>query len=354
MAVPDREYWPTLDWRIASPGSQGLDSAILAGIHEYGLQTRPPVNGYVVTRHGYIVYEEYFRSYHQGSYNSVNSVTKSIISMLVGVAITKGLIASLDQPIFDILSDVPLDDDRKRRITIRHLLTMTSGFSRDSVDAAWPMHVHDPVGVISSRPLDHDPGSHFFYDDNAVHLLSIVLTRLTGMSAARFAHLELFEPLGIWTDPSSRFLWRTDPDGPHTFHQSATGWPEDGLLWNCDRVGHSVAPYGVHLTLREMAKLGLLYLNGGYWEGRQIVDARYVEESTRPHNGGGSPGGLPYGFLWWMASGGGSGYVALGFGSQMIRVLPREDIVIICTTTPTRDPTDVTGRFVTPAIVDRG
>jgi CubicO group peptidase (beta-lactamase class C family) len=353
VAVTRGDYWPTKGWRASNPEAQGLNSATLAGIHQFGRQTKPPVNGYVVTRHRYIVYEEYFRGYHSGSYNSVNSVTKSIISILVGVAITKGLIASLDEPIFDILSDAPLDDDRKHRITIRHLLTMTSGFSRDSVDRAWPMHVQDPLGVISSRPLDHDPGSHFFYDDSAVHLLSIMLTRLTGLSAAQFAFTELFEPLGIWTDPSSRFLWRTDPDGPHTFHQSATGWPDDGLLWNCDRAGHSVAPYGVHLTVRDMAKLGVLYLNRGCWDGRQIVDPGYMEESTRQHSRGGSPGGSPYGFLWWMASDGGPDYVALGFGSQMIRVLPKEDIVIACTTTPTRDPMDVTGRFVRPAILDQ-
>ncbi|HLG72731.1 MAG TPA: serine hydrolase [Chloroflexota bacterium] len=354
MAASERDYWPTDGWRTSTPEEHGLDSNILAGIHEFGLHTDPPANGYVVTRHGYIVYEEYFRGYHEGSFNSVNSVTKSVMSMLIGIGLKKGLLSSVDQPIAQFFPECHLDDERKGKITIRHLLTMTSGFSRETAERVWPMDAQDPVSAILERPLEHEPGSHFFYDDAVVQLLSILLTRITGMSAAEFACTELFEPLGIWTDQSSRFLWRTNAGGPHTFHPSSpVSWPENGLLWKCDRRGNSIAAYGLHLTLREMAKLGCLYLNEGRWGDRQIVDAGYVRESTEPQNDGGPPVNRPYGFLWWMARGGASGYTARGFGFQQIRILPKEDIVVACATTPKRLPTEISFRFITPAILDR-
>src|SRR5207249_3127534 len=111
-----------------------------------------------------------------------------------------------------------------------------------------------------------------------------------------FAHTELFQPLGIWPD-SARFLWRRDSPVRHILDSSGR-WPADGLPWTVDRHGHNTGGFGLHLTAREMAKFGYLYLNGGSWQGEQLIAAEYVEESTRRQSPGGPPVGRPHGYLW--------------------------------------------------------
>src|SRR5579875_2223073 len=115
MAASERDYWPTDGWRTSTPEEQGLDSNILAGIHEFGLHTDHPVNGYVVIRRGYVVYEEYFRGYHAGSFNSVNSVTKSVMSMLIRIFLNKGLLSFVDHLIAQFFPECDLDDVRKQK-----------------------------------------------------------------------------------------------------------------------------------------------------------------------------------------------------------------------------------------------
>jgi CubicO group peptidase (beta-lactamase class C family) len=217
-------------------------------------------------------------------------------------------------------------------------MTMTAGFSEDSLNLQRVTDSDDPLGILLSRPIAHTPGSFYFYDDGAVHLLSILLSRLTGVSAAEFALEKLFKPLGVWHQPA-------DPNTKHRFH-AQPGWPTTGLLWKADRVGHNMGSYGLHLTLREMAKFGYLYLNGGRWEDRTLVPHEYVEESTRKQNEGGRPMGAPpgppnaYALLWWKSLNNPAQFSADGFGGQQIMIFPERDMVIAMATSTRWSPWD--------------
>src|SRR6266852_9056393 len=110
-----REYWPTEDWQHAPPEEHGLDPAVLATTNEFAANTEPPVSGYIVVRHGYVVFEEYYRDFSASSYHSVNSVTKSIISALIGIALRDGLLSGVDQRLTDLFPQHAVDS----RITLR-------------------------------------------------------------------------------------------------------------------------------------------------------------------------------------------------------------------------------------------
>jgi CubicO group peptidase (beta-lactamase class C family) len=341
-----RDYWPTVDWRVAAAEEHGLDREVLARTTAFAVHTEPPVNGYVVVRHGYIVFEEYYGGFSERSYHNVYSVTKSITSALIGTALKQGLLESVDQRLVELFPEHPVDD----RLTLRHLMSMTAGFSEESLDMQRVLASDDPLGVLLARPVVHAPGSVFFYDDGGVHLLSILLTRLSGVSAAEFALRYLFEPLGIWQAPA-------DPQARHSF-DAQSAWPATGLLWQADRRGHNVGGYGLHLTLRDMAKVGYLYLNSGRWDDGTVLSREYVEDSTREHNGGGRFGGSPpgptnpYALLWWRSHRNRLHFSADGFGGQQIMVLPDTDMVIAMASSPRNSPWMTPYRFFIPAVRD--
>jgi len=320
----------------------------------------PPIRGIVVVRHGHIVFERYYDGCTHETVHPLNSTTKSVLSALIGIALRKGLLSGLDQRLADLLPEASslIGDVRKRAITVRHLLTMTSGLDRQGdATASWDQLIdpgnHDPVRTSLERPLTSQPGTTFAYDDQSVHLLSAVLTRLSGLSASAFARRELFSPLGIWTSEEVRFVWRADRGCHDLFNRrpawSGDGWPDDGWPWKVDRQGHSLGGGGLHLTLREMAKFGYLYLKGGRWNGTEIVPAWYLRESTTAHSEGGAPAMCPYGYLWWI--GRDDHVFAAGAGGQYIHVLPRHDMVIAQATAPPRNsPHVIFGRFIQPAV----
>ena len=199
------------------------------------------------------------------------SVTKSVLSILVGIAIDKGLLR-LDQRLPELIAEAterPIDP-RAADITLRDLLTMSSGFD--------PHHeMVEGAGVRSSsvwmimRTVRHTPGTHFYYDDEGTNLVAIILRRAVGGNIGEFAKIELFGPLQI-----DRYLWIVDGDG------NLPGF--SGLL----------------LTGRDMAKIGLLYIQQGRWRERQVVSKAYVLNSTRAHIDGSMPGlEAGYGYLWW-------------------------------------------------------
>ena len=233
----------------------------------------------------------------------VMSVTKSVMSILVGIALGQGAFNSLDQHLGDLLPEAlePGVDARVREITIRHLLTMASGFDPDSgpigapaPSALWRWSLH--------RPMLDAPGRRFNYDNQAVHLLSVLLTRAIKQDSTQFAHEHLFRPLGI-----------------------------ENFAWPLDSEGHLQGAFGLSLTARDMAKIGSLYLRGGKWHGRQLVPETYVAEAIRFHNQGGPPvRAANYGYLWWITKPPGEteAYFASGSGGQLIYVVPALDLVV--------------------------
>jgi len=357
-----RNYWPTETWQYATPQQVDMDASMLEQIYGYTSTCIPHIHSLLIVRHGYLVFEEYYHGFQQQSYLSISSATKSIISALVGMALSlplptnnaQSFITSLDQHVLDFFPEYASNetDPRKQALTLRHLLSLTGGFSHE-----FPENYHlDPVRLALARPMLHWPGQQFYYDSQGVDILSGILTRATGRNAATFAYETLFKTLGIWQEDTARFAWKTDPAGANIWHEYAYFDEKDGFLWKIDPQGNNPGGFGIHLTAREMAKIGYLYLNNGLWDGKQVIPADYVAESTRQHSEGGPPVNLPYGYLWWITQHGShAAFFASGYGGKCIYVIPSLDLVFVSTGSSTQGPQshfqEILERFILPAIM---
>jgi len=259
----------------------------------------PSVRALVLARGNCILHEYYAYNSPDGQW-PVHSVTKSVLSILVGIAIDKGLLR-LDQKLPELVAEATDGsiDPRVADITLRDLLTMSSGFAPDEtveVPGVW----NSSVWMIR-RTVKHPPGTHFYYDNQGTNLIAIILRRAVGGNIAEFAKNELFAPLQI-----DRYYWAVDRDG--------------------NLPGYS----GLLLTGRDMAKIGLLYLQQGRWRERQVVSEAYVLDSTHKHSDGGEPANAGYGYLWWTKPirDGSRAYFAAGYGSQLILNLPDRNLVM--------------------------
>ncbi|MBS0430529.1 MAG: serine hydrolase [Proteobacteria bacterium] len=252
----------------------------------------PSVQSAVVLWRGQRVYA-YHRDGNPDTLHDVQSVDKSVASTLVGIAMAEKRFASLDQPIESLMPDwAGLNPDtRTRAITLRHLLSMSTGF-----DTRAPWRSSNPVSAWN-RPLAQAPGSAFAYDNALAPVVGALLEKHTGGPVARYTQEVLTEPLGMGAPALDRATLR--------------------------------------MRTRDMATLGQLWLQGGRWAGVQHIDPDYLDEATAPQNGGGRPGGLPYGLGWWIPPAGPQRrtFFALGFGGQYIWVHPPMDLVIAATST---------------------
>jgi CubicO group peptidase (beta-lactamase class C family) len=309
VTAQEEVFFPTTDWRVSSPEAQGMDSAELAGLFANFSQDEFNLDSLLVLRHGVIVAEAYAPPFEQEMPHHLWSASKSVISALVGILLRDGYLDSLDTPILSLFPDMTAQnvDMNKEAMTVRHLLIMGSGLSCDMY-----MPGGDPgEGMFTSAdwlqyalnlPMAWEPGSEFHYCNANIYILSALITELTGMPAVDFAAQELFAPLGI-TD----YSWESSPQGL------------------------SVGASGLHLTTRDMAKIGYLYLHDGMWDGVQIIPSDYVAESLSAQIDSGWPD-TNYGLLWWNIASAGT-YAALGAGGQYIVLVPEKDIVIAATGT---------------------
>ncbi len=253
--------------------------------------------------------------YHGTDMHTMQSVSKTITTITIGIARTRNeFTAGLDAPILQFLGVKKIAnlDDRKKRITLRHLLTMTAGFewhedlpyddpknSADLMEAS-----HDWVQYVIDQPMADEPGKTFVYNSGATILLAQIFKKVTGKSIDEYAEEHLFKPLGM------RYYWKHTPAGlPDT---------EGGL----------------YLSAHDLAKIGQLFLKGGMWEGKEIVSAAWIKDSVAPHVG--VPGGTwKYGYQWWIQPIGSSPedttWHGRGFGGQLLMVLPEYDIVAVFT-----------------------
>jgi CubicO group peptidase (beta-lactamase class C family) len=279
------------------------------------LRAEPGVLSVVVERNGRLVFERYYRGAARSARLDVFSVTKSVTSTLVGIALAEGKLRSLDQRLGDFFpKDVQTARDKRvRKITLRHLLEMKSGY-RDIAAA----RSDDWVRTQIDRPLAESPGRGWAYDNGSFHLLSAVLTRVTGRTANAYAQRVLLGPLGI----------------------APTVWTTDGQ-------GHSLGNTGLRLSSRELLRLGELSLHGGSWHGRQLVPAAYVRTATHRYTNLGSGSG--YGYGWWVLGGRPPGFAALGYGGQAVAVYPRQQLVVVVTGSGDRVQR-VLDRLVLPAL----
>jgi len=303
------DTWPIPDWQTAAPETQGFDPHLADRLDHY-LRARRAAGMYsmLVIRDGWLVYERYFQGFTAADAHQIMSVVKSFYSALVGIALRLGLIPSLDTPICQFLPEYPQFQRQPllQHITIRHVLNMASGLYWQ-----FGVHGHQPMigritaspdwtAAILDLPLQHKPGTHFLYKEADAILISAVLSHATGRSAYDFACQHLFTPLDIHTP-----AWPTDPQGnSHNYVFLGPGAP---------------------MTARNLAKLGLLYLNAGQWDGRTIIDPDYIAESTRPSSA--SPViGEHYGLMWWLHP---EYAFASGYGGQTIAVMPHRRLVVV-------------------------
>ena len=304
---PSPEYWPTRGWRMTTPEQQGVDSNKLADTLDYIRNHEVNIHSLLVVRNGYIVMDAYFYPYRRDDVHDVASVTKSITSVLVGIAVNQGKISSVQQPVLGLFPDrlVANRETRKERLTLERLLSMSSGlecqFQPDEPTLRQMRQSSDWVQFMLDRPMAAEPGKNFVYCSGGMHLLSGIISQATGMSAFEFARRTLFEPLGI-----------------------------HGAIWPSDGQGVTHGWGDLHLHPQDMAKIGYLWLNQGLWEGRQIVSADWVAASTRVQATTGTES--DYGFGWWVKSRQNPFiYEAVGRGGQRISVVPSKNTIVVMT-----------------------
>jgi len=304
------EYWPTDGWLTSTPEEQGMSSAKLQEMMDYIQSDYYIIHSILVVRNGYIVWEEYpATGYDADTLHLLFSVTKSFTSCLTGIAIDKGFIGGVSETMLSFFPNRTVEnlEGGKERITLENLLMMRSGMFWDESSAPYDSpengvyHINREDGLkwCLDLPMVAVPGQLWHYNTGSSHILSGVIHSATGTSTLDFAKEYLFGPLGI-----------TD------------------VIWARDMGTTYKGGFDLQLTPRDMAKFGLLYLNGGLWDGRQIISSSWVENSTSTLTRLDDDQG--YGYHWWTMPEV-NVFHASGLYGQGIFVSPEEDIVFVLT-----------------------
>lgn len=282
-------------WRTSTHEEQRLDVATFESVDKGIAKELDDVQSVVVVLQGRTVYE-YYRDGNPDALRNTQSVTKSGLALLVGTALQRKQLVSLELPVVDLMPEWrPLNPDpRAQAITLRHLLAMTTGFE-----------VNDSTGTAASlapaaawaRPIRAEPGQRFAYDNSGPTMVQAILERVTGRPIADLVRDQLVTPLAM-----------REPAYPR------------GIAW---------------MRTMDMAKLGYLLLQDGRWAGQPVLPVGFVAQMVKPQSTGGPPVGLPYGLFWWAASG--STYFASGYAGQLIWVHSPLGLVVAVTSTVSPD-----------------
>lgn len=281
-------------------------------IEAYAAASRPLLQSVLVQHGGKLISEHYWRGFATTSYQHVFSITKTVVSALIGMALADGKLA-LSDTLAQWFPEMGFSSGAHgASVTVRHLLTMTAGFQ----DVGGRIASDDPIAVLLRRAPASAPGEKFRYVNGDVDLLVAVLERAVGEPAIDYAHSRLFMPLGIWRGSAKSYRKR---------------------LWKTDKQGRIKGSRGLHLTTRELASFGQLYLQGGRWQDEQLLPLEFVAASTTAQVSGGYPERVKYGYLWWVSvdGEGRSAFFASGAGGQYLYVLPSLDLVVAITSTLT-------------------
>lgn len=308
------------DWDVSTPVRQGVDPTIIDNAYQKAdsiATADQHLYSLLIIKNGYLIAEKYFNGRNSENATISASVTKSYVSALTGLAIQEGYISSVEQKMVDFFPEFDLADldPRKGEITIRQILQMRSGYPSDN--EAWDIFFSRSVWIplLDDLSLTSNPGTQFGYSEFTAHIMGVIIQRSTGELLSDFGQDNLFDPL----------------EYQHDY------WPynsNSGYNW-----GHG----DLRIKPRDMAKLGLLFLNEGVYKGTQIISREWILESLQPYSSnvfGGSIVGyfgyFDYGYLWWSTSitAGGSIHrvnFAWGKGGQLIMMIPDLNMVIITT-----------------------
>jgi len=311
-SLDKRPYWPTQEWQVSPPEKQDVDSPTLDRITSYVQDSGLEVDSVIVIRHGYIVYEKYFRApWNKDRIHNIYSCTKSVMGSLVGIAVQQGKIKSLNDKMLQYFPNRTIQnlDERKKSITLLNLMTMKGGF--DWAERTYPysdprnpwiqaLRSNDTIQFVLDTPMATQAGTVWAYNGGYSQIFSAIVTDKTGMNTMEFAKKNLFSPLGI-----TKFIWRTDRQGLYD------------------------AGGGLSMTPRDMAKYGYLIMNKGMWDGKQIIPADFVAESIKTQTTFNANSGYGY-ESWWTIPLDGY-YYAAGIRGQRIYVMEKQDMVVVTT-----------------------
>jgi len=301
------------------------------------------IAGIVVQKNGNRLYENYFNGYTADNPIHIFSVTKSVLSVLIGISIDKGYIKSLDQKVLDFFPDyiVKKREETIQQITIKNMLTMTAPYkykkepyTKFFKSSNWVESALDLLGGKGQI------GDFVYSAIVGVHILSAILVKATGQLVFDFATENLFSPLGIHVERNMELRNKKEH---MDFYKS-----KNISCWVTDAQGVNTAGWGLTLTPTDMAKIGQLYLDGGVWNEKQIVSSQWIDESTKVHSKWGE---LSYGYLWWIIDESEHIYAAIGDGGNVIYVNTEKQIVIsiACTFKPNvTDRIDFIKEYIEP------
>ncbi|MBG9945447.1 serine hydrolase [Brevibacillus formosus] len=311
-----RSDLPTTEWPTGDPALLSIDAEKLAELDPIIKSAYSNINGIVIVRNGYLAHESYYHGYGPEDRHHVASVTKSILSALIGIAIEERFIKNVDQKVLDFFPEDASDhtDKQKQAITIRHLLTMTAPYPFEDwhepldkmcMQSDWVKYTLDMLGQGGKIGA-------FKYSTAGAHLLSAILTRSTGKSTREFANERLFTRIGMEEIPDYEMKAFAFED---LFGKDVRGWIKDPN-------NNSTGGWGLTLTPRDMARFGWLYLNRGCWGNHQIIPEAWIDESTAMNPN-------QYGYLWWLREEDGVfAYAALGDGGNVICCFPEKNLVV--------------------------
>lgn len=281
-----------------------IDSAAVSQVHHRadGIES---IRSLLIQKDGELITEKYFDGMDPGRIANLKSASKSIISLLTGIAIDKGYIDSTKQPITDYFPEYyrQISNDQKKKITVEDLLTMRSGLETTSFYnyGRW-VTSSDWVEFTLEQPMVDRPGGDMAYSTGTSHLLSVIITKASGMSTLRFARTYLFEPLDI-----ENVNWQQDPQGYYFGGNNMALKPED------------------------MVKIGQLVLNEGVYNGKRVVSEKWIRASFKTYTRS-NYNPYDYGYMWWNKRVGGyKVYFAWGYGGQYIYVIPELESVVVIT-----------------------
>ena len=345
----ERENCKAYEWQNADPSSVGMDLEKLSEIEPTIMSKHKNINGMVVLRKGNIVFEKYYNGHNSDDTFHVASVTKSIISALIGIAIDKGYIKNIDQKVLDFFPEYAPDpaEIQKQAITLRHLLTMTAPYpfknwneplERLCRQNNWIKYTLDGLGNGGKI-------GDFKYSSAGAHLLSAIITRATGKCAREFANKYLFRPIGMKEIPDFEMKAFGFED---LFGKNMRGWVKD-------RNGNSTGGWGITLSPRDMARFGLLYLNDGVYNGNQIISKSWINESIALNASKNVYHSYKYGYLWWLQEDVVFTYSAMGAGGNIICCIPEKDLVVAIASkiiTKPGDRWELIKKCILPSVID--
>ena len=335
-------YWPTNGWKTTTPEEQGMSSEKLLALLNFvnsgeftkisDKETNRPegineLNSIFIIRNGYSVLDTYFNPYTSDKKHHVFSVTKSVVSLLIGIAIDKGYINNVDQPVLNFFPKQKFKNMSKckENMTLKNLLSMTTGlnlndgklneFNKCVENSNWSQNILD-------LPMSANPGEKYIYSNLATYLLCAIIQKTTGQSVVEFADKFLFSPLGI-----KNYKCYLSPEGIFLGFE------------------------GLSITPHDLAKIGLLCLNHGKWNGKQIISSKWIDESTQKQSSPTEGLTSEYGYQWWLETDKPGLYIAWGAYGQLLIVDTNNNLIVVTTgNLPHNNPYELFKNFIVPAI----